>query len=74
MAQVNKLSILVTGANGVVGKPLLERLECEGVACNAISRSNRNAWLQWDLTTAASAELKHEIRDHDCLIHCAPIW
>lgn len=68
--------ILVTGAKGVIGAPLVERLRRQGQAYCAVSRSvseNPNQ-LQWNLNEQADAPTLHTLRNTEVLIHCAPIW
>jgi len=68
--------ILVTGAKGVVGKPLVDRLQNEGRAFCAVSRSaSEDAnQIQWDLSEQASEQTLKALTKLECLIHCAPIW
>jgi len=68
--------ILVTGANGVVGKPLCERLAIEGRAYIRVSRTavRENNTLQWDLKQSADDKVRSSIDGITTLIHCAPIW
>lgn len=69
-------SILVTGVNGVVGLPLSQRLQAEGLSFNAVSRTAATDTLLWDLQYALPQQLKEQLvaDDSNCLIHCAPIW
>lgn len=68
--------ILVTGAKGIVGRPLCEKLARDGQPYLEVSRqvSSASTQLQWDLShappSATRAQLKHVVS----LIHCAPIW
>ncbi|MFT6408405.1 MAG: nucleoside-diphosphate-sugar epimerase [Arenicella sp.] len=68
--------ILVTGAKGVVGLPLCQRLALEGRAYRAVSRqaSSSSADLQWDLSQAPSRSVGQQLSQFTTLIHCAPIW
>lgn len=68
--------ILVTGARGVVGAPLVERLEQEGRAYLSVSRASSagHNQLQWDLHEPAEPEVLQAMAQVDVLIHCAPIW
>lgn len=68
--------ILVTGAKGVVGTPLVERLEREGRSYLSVSRAMSNApkQLQWDLHQSASPKTLEFLSPINVLIHCAPIW
>ncbi|MCH2189666.1 MAG: NAD-dependent epimerase/dehydratase family protein [Gammaproteobacteria bacterium] len=73
MTRVPK-SILVSGANGVVGQPLVKRLKEEGFSLGSISRFECVGKIQWDLDLAPSEGVIHQISRFDCLVHCAPIW
>jgi len=74
-------TVLVTGANGVVGMPLCSRLTELGVEFKSISRSsksgrnktNTNA-LQWNLDEQANEDLIKSLGAVVTLIHCAPLW
>lgn len=75
--------ILVTGANGVVGKPLCDSLQEQGLAFLTVSRKNAsdeqrvNAKafsVHWDLEQRANDTALQQIEQVDTLIHCAPIW
>ncbi|MFT5572076.1 MAG: nucleoside-diphosphate-sugar epimerase [Cryomorphaceae bacterium] len=66
--------ILVTGARGVVGVPLVQRLEQDGADFMSISRSSSELSLQWDLSEAANAEQLSQAAHASTLIHTAPIW
>lgn len=68
--------ILVTGAKGVVGKPLCERLANEHRPYLEVSRraSNTSVQLQWDLNNPPSKETQTQLAQASSLIHCAPIW
>ena len=73
--------ILVTGANGVVGAPLCERLSTEGRAFIRVSRKplsnykNSNATaLTWNLDQAPDAHQSAQLAEVTIIIHCAPIW
>jgi nucleoside-diphosphate-sugar epimerase len=66
--------ILITGARGVVGAPLVERLAQDGVDFMAISRSSTEQSLQWDLSAPASVEQLSRAAHAHTLIHTAPIW
>ena len=68
--------ILVTGAKGVVGRPLCERLQGEGEEYIAVTRSapNFNQELQWDLSKPPSTDAKVKLGQVTSVIHCAPIW
>ena len=68
--------ILVTGAKGVVGKPLCERLNNDDRSHFAVSRkASGSKWqLQWDLTQPPSKDVRVRLSPVSSLIHCAPIW
>jgi nucleoside-diphosphate-sugar epimerase len=68
--------ILVTGAKGVVGQPLCQRLFSQGRTYKAVSRQESTSPidLQWDLTQSPSTLTRHQLSDISILIHCAPIW
>ena len=70
--------ILLTGANGVVGFPLCERLRHQQRAFINVSRqasSDDNA-VQWDLNLPLNAATTNKLKKMTprTLIHCAPIW
>jgi len=68
--------ILVSGARGVVGRPLVERLNAEKRSFVALSRqpSERDNALTWDLTQSPDQHILDQLKDVTTLIHCAPIW
>ena len=82
--------ILVTGARGVVGYPLCEKLSSQEVAFFAVTRkpvSSENPtghvkgpgrWLSWDLDQpldrSSLAIHAPGIEKLETLIHCAPLW
>ena len=66
--------ILVTGANGVVGTPLVNKLEASGVDYIAVSRSSSEGKIPWNLEEAISPQGSQAIERCTSLIHCAPIW
>jgi nucleoside-diphosphate-sugar epimerase len=65
--------ILITGANGVVGAPLCQRLRLEGRAFKTVSRSV-GADIVWDLERSPTAESLLAMEGIKSVIHCAPIW
>ena len=72
-------SVLLTGANGVVGYPLCQRLELDRVSYHRVSRiadSGHVSELQWDLQQVPSEQLLSKLKstNTDTVIHCAPIW
>lgn len=65
------MTILVTGAGGVVGQPLAEHLERAGTRVLRVGRRARGeGWLAWDM---AAAPLAFE-DDLDAMVHAAPLW
>ena len=66
--------ILVTGARGVVGAPLVNRLVQDGADFMSISRSSSKQSLQWDLSEPANVEQSRQAAHATTLIHTAPIW
>lgn len=66
--------ILLTGANGVVGKPMAEHLQATGVAMQSVSRKPSEQQLQWDLQHSPSLTTLEVLSGCTQLIHCAPIW
>jgi len=68
--------ILVSGANGVVGKPLCQKLGDQGQFFMSVSRqaqTNTNS-LVWDMTLQPDEQQKEQLSVVTRLIHCAPIW
>jgi len=73
--------ILVTGARGVVGGPLCDRLQEQGIPYLGVSRDtqndpkhNRSNAVRWDLQQSPSDTTRSQLSDVTTLIHCAPIW
>ena len=66
--------ILVTGAKGVVGAPLCERLERDRVEFKAVSRTAGQTILHWDLEKMPNADQLAQMKGIKALIHTAPIW
>lgn len=68
--------ILVSGANGVVGQPLCQRLSNEGRDYYSITRdeSRMPNKLQWNLSMAPSTDVLARLEQTTSMIHCAPIW
>lgn len=72
--------ILITGANGVVGAPLQQRLkqlakaDFISVSRQASSQDLRSNRLQWDLHDSLSSQQLAQIGSLTSLIHTAPIW
>lgn len=65
--------ILVTGANGVVGGPLCERLLSVKRPFKTVSRSS-GADIVWDLEQSPTGESLRALAGVESIIHCAPIW
>ena len=76
--------IVVTGARGVVGQPLCQRLAGEARHYTSVSRqvggssshssTHSSSHLQWDLSEVPSATIEQQLSGATSLIHCAPIW
>jgi nucleoside-diphosphate-sugar epimerase len=68
--------IVVTGARGVVGQPLCQRLAGEARHYTSVSRQvgGSSTHLQWDLSEVPSATIEKQLSGATSLIHCAPIW
>lgn len=66
--------ILLTGANGVVGQPLGERLMAQNRVFKRVSRHAAKGVIEWDLTQALNHSQKEAMHGITTLIHCAPIW
>lgn len=68
--------ILVTGANGVVGQPLCERLAARQMPFLRVSRSERKGdnWLNWDMRHEPDQQANKQLLSCQTLIHCAPLW
>ena len=67
--------ILITGANGVVGTPLCQRLQSDAIEFMAVSRRHLNGvphQFTWNMEEALP-DLPVDIA-LDALIHCAPLW
>jgi nucleoside-diphosphate-sugar epimerase len=65
------VSILVTGAGGLVGQPLLERLAALGFEVVAAGRSARTAdWFEWDMNQPPP----QRGRGFQSVVHAAPLW
>jgi len=65
------MKILVTGAGGVVGAPLAERLERQGFGVIRTGRRERAGdWLAWDMTQPLPAPEG----GFQCVVHTAPLW
>lgn len=66
--------ILVTGANGVVGKPLCQRLLDDNKTFKRVSRSSAAGAFKWDLNQPLDQHQQQRLQGVNTLIHCAPIW
>ncbi len=66
--------VLVTGASGVVGIPMTQRLSRENVDYLCVSRSAQSGQVSWDLNTSPSPSALEKMRHCQTMIHCAPIW
>lgn len=67
--------ILVTGARGVVGTPLLEKLNNSGSTVLAVSRSPTGvSGLQWDMQSPLDADAHAALSGLHSVVHCAPLW
>lgn len=65
------MSILVTGAGGLLGQPLLECFAALGVAAVPAGRKARSSeWLEWDMR-ASAPRLAEQF---ECIVHAAPLW
>lgn len=61
----------MTGASGLVGRPLADR--CQSAGLEVIRAGRRNSgkrWLAWDMS-AAPFTLDGKL---DCVVHTAPLW
>ncbi len=65
--------ILITGAKGVVGQPLIKRLATSSSAYKSVSRSD-GAHVKWDMSTQDVSDIAEQLSGCEQLIHCAPIW
>ncbi len=69
------MRVTVTGASGLIGCAVVERLAGEGVSLSCLSRrelpesSNSIKWLKGDLNKEGVAESL--VEDHDVIIHLA---
>ncbi len=68
--------IIVSGANGVVGRPLCELLTQQGREYLGVSRKPNEAqeMLEWDMSTTPNSLTRERLSKVSSLIHCAPIW
>ncbi|MEM7360982.1 MAG: NAD-dependent epimerase/dehydratase family protein [Pseudomonadota bacterium] len=65
--------IIITGANGVVGHPLVARLRAKDSKCKTVSRG-ANANIQWNLDHPLDDLTRSQLLGAESLVHCAPIW
>lgn len=65
------MRVLVTGAGGLVGRPLADRCDRLGLDTRRSGRhGGGQGWLAWDMaTTRLPAE-----SGFDCILHAAPLW
>jgi len=66
--------IIVTGANGVVGRPLQLILQGKQKDHLIVSRHAGEGRVHWDLTEPIGTETAAQLQSMHSLIHCAPIW
>lgn len=66
--------ILVTGANGVVGRPLQQILQAKKKEYFVVSRHEGEGRVRWDLSEPMSSAVQKQLQSIESLIHCAPIW
>lgn len=76
--------ILITGANGVVGQPLIQHLSVNAIKYLCVSRRvdqsesdeklPYGSHVSWDLSSTPTTAVLSKLNDCDKLIHCAPIW
>lgn len=68
--------ILVSGANGVVGHPLCQKLADKGLAYRPVSRAcaGDEDCLQWDMHETLTAAQLSQLDGISTVIHCAPLW
>lgn len=67
--------ILVTGARGVVGQPLCQKLGEKSKEFISVSRqADSSSGINWDLHQALNEAQRERVTACDTLIHCAPIW
>lgn len=67
--------ILVTGAAGVVGQPLLAELRNRDLPYIAISRNkDANGYVIWNLDDDLNEATKARLQGCKMIVHCAPLW
>lgn len=66
--------ILVTGANGVIGKPLVDYLTHEDEGFISVSCGAHHNQIRWNLEQPPTESVRQRILACDSLIYCAPIW
>lgn len=66
--------ILVTGARGVVGAALIDKLSMAGRQVCSVSRNAPESSLHWDMTLPLDSAASHRLSGLDTVLHCAPIW
>lgn len=75
---VSQRVILVTGATGVVGFPLLSSLADRGINVYAMSRHEQslspNARIRWIKSDLDELSVTSDLPIADALVHAAPLW
>ena len=68
--------ILVAGAKGVVGQPLVMRLQQDTTPYLAITRSkpSQQNQMQWNMDNPLTNAQRQQLSHITTIIHCAPIW
>lgn len=66
--------ILVTGARGVVGAPLIDKLSMAGGQFRTVSRTATKSSVRWDMTTPLDSTTSDQLSGLKAVVHCAPIW
>ena len=66
--------IVLTGANGVVGRPLEQILIAKKKDYLVVSRHAGDERVHWDLSEPMSPTATEQLQSIHSLIHCAPIW
>lgn len=65
------MNVLVTGAGGVVGRPLAERCDALGFQVTRAGRADRSpGWFAWDMTRSGAPATSKV----DLVLHTAPLW
>jgi len=71
-----KSDVLLSGANGVIGYPLVLRLKKDQINFKVLSRKQTDIGWQWDLQNQIPGHIVDELTEFapNTLLHCAPIW